>query len=289
MEEQILFKLRFKDIIYNIITEGTSYNDIIRAIERKTINVKYYIINYICFNDCFQELRQLTPDSLNDFINQQSKIIEIELNRSDEIIRDLYTTFYLKTINKYIVDTFVSQLKKNYLKERTERAFRLRDKLKVNLSLLKIAEKELNQSTFLYAPSLKTSQLKKLSAIYNSQMSGTPMSLPGSSITTKDKENNIKCILCNCELTDVIYLCGICKKNYNIECVLCKKCKESKQHCHTQGFVEIKTPFDNFLKEEKEFNLKQSKTQAFKKENKTNFQGYDNYKTNVQSVGGVPL
>lgn len=120
-------------------------------------------------------------------------------------------------------------------------------------------------------------------------MSGTPMSLPGSSITTKDKENNIKCILCNCELTDVIYLCGICKKNYNIESVLCKNCKESKQHCHTQGFVEIKTPFDNFLKEEKEFNLKQSKTQAFKKENKTNFQGYDNYKTNVQSVGGVPL
>ena len=289
MEEQILFKLRFKDIIYNIITEGTSYNDIIRAIERKTINVKYYIINYICFNDCFQELRQLTPDSLNDFINQQSKIIEIELNRSDEIIRDLYTTFYLKTINKYIVDTFVSQLKKNYLKERTERAFRLRDKLKVNLSLLKIAEKELNQSTFLYAPSLKTSQLKKLSAIYNSQMSGTPMSLPGSSITTKDKENNIKCILCHCELTDVIYLCGICKKNYNIECVLCKKCKESKQHCHTQGFVEIKTPFDNFLKEEKEFNLKQSKTQAFKKENKTNFQGYDNYKTNVQNIKDIPL
>lgn len=273
MEEQILFKLRFKDIIYNIITEGTSYNDIIRAIERKTINVKYYIINYICFNDCFQELRQLTPDSLNDFINQQSKIIEIELNRSDEIIRDLYTTFYLKTINKYIVDTFVSQLKKNYLKERTERAFRLRDKLKVNLSLLKIAEKKLNQSSFLFAPSLKSST-------YNSQISGTPMSSCESSITTKDKENNKKCILCNYELTDVIYLCGICKKNYNTECVLCKKCKESKQHCHTQGFVEIKTPFDNFLKEEKEFNLKQSKTMAFKKENKTNFQGFDNYKTN---------
>ena len=282
MEEQILFKLRFKDIIYNIITEGTSYNDIIRAIERKTINVKYYIINYICFNDCFQELRQLTPDSLNDFINQQSKIIEIELNRSDEIIRDLYTTFYLKTINKYIVDTFVSQLKKNYLKERTERAFRLRDKLKVNLSLLKIAEKKLNQSSFLFAPSLKSS-------IYNSQISGTPMSLAESSITTKDKENNIKCILCNCELTDVIYLCGICKKNYNIECVLCKNCKESKQHCHTQGFVEIKTPFDNFLKEEKEFNLKQSKTQAFKKENKTNFQGYDNYKTNVLNINDIQL
>ncbi len=273
MEEQILFKLRFKDIIYNIITEGTSYNDIIRAIERKTINVKYYIINYICFNDCFQELRQLTPDSLNDFINQQSKIIEIELNRSDEIIRDLYTTFYLKTINKYIVDTFVSQLKKNYLKERTERAFRLRDKLKVNLSLLKIAEKKLNQSSFLFAPSLKSST-------YNSQISGTPMSSCESSITTKDKKNNKKCILCNYELTDVIYLCGICKKNYNTECVLCKKCKESKQHCHTQGFVEIKTPFDNFLKEEKEFNLKQSKTMAFKKENKTNFQGFDNYKTN---------
>ena len=284
MEEQILFKLRFKDIIYNIITEGTSYNDIIRAIERKTINVKYYIINYICFNDCFQELRQLTPDSLNDFINQQSKIIEIELNRSDEIIRDLYTTFYLKTINKYIVDTFVSQLKKNYLKERTERAFRLRDKLKVNLSLLKIAEKELNKSTFLYA-----SQLKTLSSICNSQISGTPMSLPGSSITTKDKENNKKCILCNNELTDVIYLCGICKKHYNIEYVLCKNCKESKQHCHTQGFVEIKTPFDNFLKEEKEFNLKQSKTMAFKKENKTNFQGYDNYKTNVQNINDIPL
>ena len=282
MEEQILFKLRFKDIIYNIITEGTSYNDIIRAIERKTINVKYYIINYICFNDCFQELRQLTPDSLNDFINQQSKIIEIELNRSDEIIRDLYTTFYLKTINKYIVDTFVSQLKKNYLKERTERAFRLRDKLKVNLSLLKIAEKKLNQSSFLFAPSLKSST-------YNSQISGTPMSSCESSITTKDKENNKKCILCNYELTDVIYLCGICKKNYNTECVLCKKCKESKQHCHTQGFVEIKTPFDNFLKEEKEFNLKQSKTQAFKKENKTNFQGYDNYKTNVQNINDISL
>ena len=282
MEEQILFKLRFKDIIYNIITEGTSYNDIIRAIERKTINVKYYIINYICFNDCFQELRQLTPDSLNDFINQQSKIIEIELNRSDEIIRDLYTTFYLKTINKYIVDTFVSQLKKNYLKERTERAFRLRDKLKVNLSLLKIAEKKLNQSSFLFAPSLKSS-------ICNSQISGTPMSSCESSITTKDKENNKKCILCNYELTDVIYLCGICKKNYNTECVLCKKCKESKQHCHTQGFVEIKTPFDNFLKEEKEVNLKQSKTMAFKKENKTNFQGYDNYRTNVQNINDIPL
>ena len=138
MEEQILFKLRFKDIIYNIKTEGTSYNDIIRAIEKKKINLNFYIINYISFNDGFQEVRQLTLDNLSDFINQRSKIIEIELNRSEQIIREIYTTFYLKKINKNNVNTIVSQLKKNYIKERTERAFRLRDKLKVNISLLKL-------------------------------------------------------------------------------------------------------------------------------------------------------
>lgn len=277
MEEQILFKLRFKDIIYNIKTEGTSYNDIIRAIEKKKINLNFYIINYISFNDGFQEVRQLTLDNLSDFINQRSKIIEIELNRSEQIIREIYTTFYLKKINKNNVNTIVSQLKKNYIKERTERAFRLRDKLKVNISLLKLSEKSINQSTFLFASSMKPSQLKLPTTLHISQI---PISRAESTITTTTKDNYKKCILCNCELTEVIYLCGICKKNFNCECFLCKKCKETKQHCHTEGFVEIKTPFDNFLKEEQEFYIKQSKTMVFKKKKETNFQGFENYKTN---------
>ena len=277
MEEQIFFKLRFKDIIYNIKTEGTSYKDIIRAIEKKKINLNFYIINYISFNDGFQEVRQLTLDNLNDFIIQRSKIIEIELNRSDQIIREIYTTFYLKKINKNNVNTIVSQLKKNYIKERTERAFRLRDKLKVNISLLKLSEKSINQSTFLFAPSMKLSQLKLPSTLHISQI---PISIAESTITTTTKENYKKCILCNCELTEVIYLCGICKKNFHCECFLCKKCKETKQHCHTEGFVEIKTPFDNFLKEEQDFYIKQSKTMVFKKKKETNFQGFENFKTN---------
>ena len=116
MEEAILFKLRFKDKVYIRRSEGT-YNGIIRVIQDKIPDINFYIVYYICFNDYYQEQRQLTFDSINDFLNQKNKIIEVELNRSDDAIREIYKTFYQRKENKNIIKTYVSKLKKNYLQE----------------------------------------------------------------------------------------------------------------------------------------------------------------------------
>ena len=67
-----MFKLRFKERAYIISCKNT-YEDIINEIQKKIKNLSCCTINYIFYNDYFQETKLFTPESVNKLNNQEKK------------------------------------------------------------------------------------------------------------------------------------------------------------------------------------------------------------------------
>lgn len=279
MDDDIMLKLRFKERSYILRCQNT-YEDIINEIHKKIKNLYCCTINYVFFNDYYQETKLFTPDSLNELSNQQNKIIEVEMNVNEENIKFFFVNYYFRLFKKLRI-ALLSQAKIKSINERKERAYRLKDQIKNNMCLIRLASQKQNQSSLFTSLSMnkvipigisladKLSIISGISSIHNKSQStifNLEISTSKGKVIPKKKWycNNPDC---NKEIKDKRYLCGICKNDFNFEYFLCKSCKTKKEiHCHTQGFVEIDVTTNDFEEEEKKFLIKKNLTQAIPKD-----------------------
>ena len=281
-----MFKLRFKERAYIISCKNT-YEDIINEIQKKIKNLSCCTINYIFYNDYFQETKLFTPESVNKLNNQEKKIIEVELNLNERNLKVFYENFYLRLFKKIRL-VLLSQAKLKCIDRRKERAYRLNNQLKMNLSLIKLSSQKQNKSSLFTSLKInklfpndipfneKLSLLSQLSRI-NSKSFSNIITISNNSMSTEKKIWNCNNPNCRKEIKDIRYLCGICKANFNQEYYLCKSCTKIKSfHCHTQGFVEIDVTTKDFEEEEQRFLIKQTMTQNNQQEQSNIYKGIYN-------------